>query len=122
MLGAMKAQGAPAEEPDDDQRRHQDSRRKFEPGRQEDEAERRQDCEEKEEALASAGNAASADERRHRGHQLHKAAYEWDPGGRQTLARHLAFVQLAGLGREGPVVLANDHDSVRTGHPTELRQ
>ena len=122
MLGAVQAQRAAAEEPEDDQRRRQDSRGKLEPARQRDEAERRQDRDEEEEALARAGDAASADERRHRGHQLHQAAQERDPGGRRAPARHLALVQLTRVGRERPVVLADDHDAVRTGHAAELRQ
>ena len=77
---------------------------------------------EEEEALARAGDAASADERRHRGRQLHQAAHERDPGGRRAPVRHLALVQLTGARRERPVVLADDHDAVRTGHAAEPRQ
>ena len=93
----------------------------LEPARQRDEGERRQQHGEEEEALARARNAAPADERRHRGRQLHQAANEWDPGGSAPLW-HLALVQLTGARRERPVVLADDHDAVRTGHPAEPRQ
>ena len=54
--------------------------------------------------------------------QLHQAAHERDPGGRRAPARHLALVQLTRARRERPVVLADDHDAVRTGHAAELRQ
>ena len=120
MLGAVQAQRASAEEPEDDQRRREQSRRKLEPARQRDEAERRQERAEEEEALARAGDATSAGERRHRRRQLHQAAHERDPGGRGTPARHLALVQLTGVRRERPVVLADDHDAVRAGHAAEL--
>ena len=122
MLGAVQAQRASAEEPEDDQRRREQSRRELEPARQRDEEERRQERAEQKEALARAGDAASAGERRHRRGQLHQAAQERDPGRRRAPARHRSLVQLAGVRRERPVVLADDHDAVRAGHAAEPRQ
>ena len=70
----------------------------------------------------TAGDAATAHERRHRRDQLHQAAQERDPDGRGAPARHLALVQFTRVGRERPEALADDHDAVRTGHAAELRQ
>ena len=76
MLGAVQAQRAAAEEPEDDQA---DPGRELEPARERDEGEGEQQRGEEEEALAEAGDAAAADERCHRGRQLEQAADERDP-------------------------------------------
>ena len=55
MLGAVQAQRASAEQPDDDQRRREQARRELEPVRQGDEAQRQQDRAEEKETLAQDG-------------------------------------------------------------------
>ena len=122
MLGAVQTQRPAAEEPEDDQRGRQDAGGELEPTGERDEGEGQKQRGEEEEPLAEPGDAAAADERRHRRRQLQQAADERDPSGPRPAHRHLALVQLTGDGCEGPVALADDHDAVRPGHAAELRQ
>ena len=122
VLGAVQAQRAAAEEPEDDRGRREDPSRELESARERDERERKQQRAEQKQPFAKPGNAAAAHEGRHRGRQLEQAADERNPGRPRPAHRHRALVQLACRGSERPEALADDHDAVGPGHAAELRQ
>jgi hypothetical protein len=122
VLGAVQPERPAAEEPDDDQRGGQDPGRELQRRRKRDERERCEQGDEEDEALAPPRDAATARQWRDRRGELQQAPDERDAAGRAAWARHLAFVELARLGRERPVALAHDHDAVRSRHPAEAGQ
>ena len=122
MLGAVQVERPPAQEPREQYDRGRDPDRQARGVRQEDERERREQGDTEQRALAWAGHAGAAEERRQGQAEPHQAAQQRDTPDRRGRSGHRALADRAVAPGEGPEALARDHDPFGARHPAEARK
>src|SRR5690348_7329341 len=121
VLGAVEVERPAAQQPAEQGDRRDGAGAEADPVRCVDERKRREYCDDQEEALAAARHAGALEQRSQRRREPDEPPRERNRAERARRLRHVTFADAAVGARVGPVVLADDHDTVRARHPTQPR-